>query len=294
MTFREEARPASGRSHAAAWLQGVLSRPGLSRYIEVDGARLHYLTWNEEKENYPPLVFLHGFLGHAHWWDFLAPFFMDRYRIVALDLSGMGDSAHRQSYGALRFARDILGAIEQLKLAPAIVIAHSYSGGCTLRACVESPGAIEHAVLIDSYMNFADADTVPMFPPIAAREPYADLQSACARFRLTPAQPVQWPELVDYVAKHSLRRCGAGWSWKFDPRIVSDTEADGAHLLQNVGARVDYIYGEFSSVVDRARAERITATLPGGRAPIVIPEAHHHVMFDQPLALVAALRALLA
>jgi len=277
----------------AAWLQRALSQPGRSRYVEVDGARLHYLIWNEDQRNYPTLMLLHGFLGHAHWWDFMAPFFLDRYRVVALDLSGMGDSAHRDSYGALRYARDILGVIKKVKIAPAIVVAHSYSGGRTLRACVEAPGAIEHAILIDSYINFQDMDAMPMFPPLTPRKPYPDLPSARARFRLTPPPSVQWPELLDYVAERSLRRCTAGWSWKFDPRIASETEADGEQVLRSVSARVDYIYGEFSSVVDRARAERITATVPGGRAPVAIPEAHHHIMFDQPLALVSTLRALL-
>lgn len=283
----------SERDQLAVWLQRALSQPGQSRYVEVDGARLHYLIWNEDQRNYPTLMLLHGFLGHAHWWDFMAPFFLDRYRVVALDLSGMGDSEHRDSYGALRYARDILGAIKQVKIAPVTVVAHSYSGGRTLRACVESPGIIEHAILIDSYINFADTDAMPMFPPLTPRKPYPDLPSARARFRLTPQQSVQWPELVDYVAERSLRRCASGWSWKFDPQIASETEEDGEQVLRSVSARVDYIYGEFSSVVDRARAERITATVPGGRAPVVIPEAHHHIMFDQPLALVSTLRALL-
>ena len=49
----------------------------------------------------------------------------------------------------------------------------------------------------------------------------------------------------------------------------------------------------FRSLVQQD-AERIVACLRHGRGPIVIPQAHHYLMLDQPLALVAALRALLA
>ena len=41
-------------------------------------------------------------------------------------------------------------------------------------------------------------------------------------------------------------------------------------------------------------AERIVADLPDGRGPFAIPGAHHHMMIDQPLALIALLRGLLA
>lgn len=57
---------------------------------------------------------------------------------------------------------------------------------------------------------------------------------------------------------------------------------------------VDYIYGEHSLVVNAARARRIVATLPRARNAIEIPDAHHHIMFDQPVALISVLQALLA
>jgi hypothetical protein len=44
--------------------------------------------------------------------------------------------------------------------------------------------------------------------------------------------------------------------------------------------------------VPPALAQRIGKSLRNGRGPIVIPSAYHHVPVDQPLALVAAMRAL--
>ena len=63
--------------------------------------------------------------------------------------------------------------------------------------------------------------------------------------------------------------------------------------LQAVGCRAALIFGEKSALVSRKTAAYMS-TLMGPRAPIVeVPEARHHVMLDQPLAFVAALRMLL-
>ena len=53
-----------------------------------------------------------------------------------------------------------------------------------------------------------------------------------------------------------------------------------------------HIHGEQSQVIAR-RQDGTPNPLPADMIEIAIPEANHHVMVDQPLALVAALRTLL-
>jgi len=69
---------------------------------------------------------------------------------------------------------------------------------------------------------------------------------------------------------------------------------DGRALLRRIGIPVDIVYGEVSVIVDRARAEAVVAELSHGRGPIEIPSGRHHLMLDEPVALIATLRALLA
>jgi pimeloyl-ACP methyl ester carboxylesterase len=54
-----------------------------------------------------------------------------------------------------------------------------------------------------------------------------------------------------------------------------------------------HIYGAKSRIVEHRKAGA-PSPFPAGMVEIEIPDAHHHIMIDQPLALVAALRALLA
>jgi pimeloyl-ACP methyl ester carboxylesterase len=101
---------------------------------------------------------------------------------------------------------------------------------------------------------------------------------------------------MTHIARHSLRQTAGGWQWKFDPNLPSAqllTTIDPADL-QSLLVPVDFIYGEFSAVVSQQRAQRTAAALGLQHPPIAIPGAHHHVMIDQPLALTAALRTLLA
>jgi len=52
-------------------------------------------------------------------------------------------------------------------------------------------------------------------------------------------------------------------------------------------------FGEKSALVSRETASYMSS-LMGPRAPVVeVPEARHHVMLDQPLGFIAALRMLL-
>jgi pimeloyl-ACP methyl ester carboxylesterase len=64
--------------------------------------------------------------------------------------------------------------------------------------------------------------------------------------------------------------------------------------LASVNCRVALIRGELSAVVPPDTADYMY-DLMGRSAPVVsIPEAHHHLLLDQPLAFVSSLRTLLA
>ena len=54
-----------------------------------------------------------------------------------------------------------------------------------------------------------------------------------------------------------------------------------------------HIYGAKSRIVEHRKAGA-PSPFPAGLIEIEIPDAHHHIMIDQPLALVASLRTLLA
>jgi pimeloyl-ACP methyl ester carboxylesterase len=80
----------------------------------------------------PPIVFLHGWsLSHAAWnRQLTAPSLGERFRLIALDLRGHGDSEKPlDAYGDSRaWADDVAAVLDALALRPAVLCGWSYGG----------------------------------------------------------------------------------------------------------------------------------------------------------------------
>jgi pimeloyl-ACP methyl ester carboxylesterase len=275
------------------WFDWAVTRPRRSHYADAGGTRVHYVSWNAGDVDKPGLLFLHGFLGHSHWWDFIAPFFTERFRVYALDFSGMGDSDARTDYPTGSFLADIAAVMRHAGIAPGIAVGHSFGGSRLLQACALAPETIRRAIVLDSYFAF-EGEVHPSHERRPPPRPYPDEATGIARFRLLPEQDCP-PWMFDYIARHSLRRIDAGWTWRFDPLLRQLTPPEGdTRMLERIRVPVDYVHAECSAIISAERARRIAAAIPGSRGPVTLPRAHHHLMLDQPLALVAALRGLLA
>jgi pimeloyl-ACP methyl ester carboxylesterase len=151
-------------------------------------------------------------------------------------------------------------------------------------------------IVLDSPMVEEDAEVeaARIGQAFGAPRPYADLKTAVSRFRTVPRQEHYDPDIIDFVARHSLRETDEGWVWKFDPllfRAISRSAA--ADQLPNIRCRVALLRAEFGLVTPEIG--QIMYEALGRVSPVVeIPLAGHHMMLDQPLLLLTALRSLLA
>ena len=85
-----------------------------------------------------------------------------------------------------------------------------------------------------------------------------------------------------------------GFTWKFDPIVFRREQPRAAHeILPKVGCRLALFRAEFGLVTPDI-GEYMYELLDRNAPVIEIPDAHHHLMLDQPLALVAGIRAVLA
>ena len=88
------------------WFWEAIEDKPESGFVEVLESDINYLYWSTPGN--PGLMLVHGHNAHAHWWDFIAPSYKNEYQTVALDLSGMGDSDHRDEYSAETYAKEIV------------------------------------------------------------------------------------------------------------------------------------------------------------------------------------------
>jgi pimeloyl-ACP methyl ester carboxylesterase len=280
------------------WFTKAVAQPTQSHFADLDGTPVHYLSWNAGDAHKPGLLFAHGFRAHARWWSFIAPFFLSRFRVIAIDFPGMGDSAARKEYDSLDFPRSLGAVLEHSGLGRSTLVGHSFGGSQVARASFEFPELVERAVIIDSYIPVLGVGS--RRPPQLELRPknvYATYEAARARFRLVPEQHSAASYVLDYVARHSMQEVDGGWSWKFDANFVprrSEQDFERiASVVSGIRAPVTYVYGDQSVVVSRELAHAIVKHLQHGHGPIAIPQSHHHVMLDQPLPLVSALKAIL-
>jgi pimeloyl-ACP methyl ester carboxylesterase len=73
---------------ATAYAQAV-DKTIVSRTSDVDGVKLHYLTAGHGT----PLILLHGYAETSRMWRPIIPLLAERFRVIAPDLPGIGDSA---------------------------------------------------------------------------------------------------------------------------------------------------------------------------------------------------------
>ena len=281
------------RRATEAWLVSAWTQTARPGEVIVEGAAIRYRSWGLEHPARPGLVFVHGFMAHARWWDHIAPHFADRYRVVALDFSGMGDSERRPRYSRRQFAREILAVADHAGITDLTLVAHSFGSVSALYACRLAPQRVTRAIVIDAHVFRPERDE-----PFETRPEriYPDRAAAEARFRLGP--PGRWPDpaVLAYIAQHSVVEKSQGWTWKFDPsaRQSIDSEPDLRSELVGMATPVDFIHGDRSEIVDADALAALAANLPGCGRPVAIALCHHHVMIEQPVALVAALDSLLA
>lgn len=277
------------------WFEDALATPFREGGTSVAGTDIHYLEWGQRGQ--PGLVFVHGGAAHAHWWSFLAPMFATDWHAVALDLSGHGDSGRREDYSHEAWADEVLAVTDAAGFpGPPVVVGHSLGGMVTIQTAATYGDRLAGAVIVDAPVRRPDPESEEGARGRAFRFPgrYPDLETALGHFHLIPPQPCDNNFILDYIGRRSLRETADGWTWKFDPGLFRHTLVPLRDQLASVGCRVALLRGELSVIVPEDTAEYMYG-LMGRNAPVVsIPQAHHHLTLDQPLAFVASLRTLLA
>lgn len=275
------------------WFRLALAAPVTDATVEVNGCTIAYRCWGNPGN--PGVVLVHGGAAHSRWWDHVAPFFSDECCVIALDLSGHGDSGRRSRYSTGDWADEVLAVADRVTGAePPVVAAHSMGGFAAICAAATSGNRLKGVIIVDSPVRtMSPEEEASREGRFATVRTYLSRSAALARFRPVPDQPNPLPFVVDHVARTSVRPVGDGWSWKFDPACFAGRGSPDPDLLSLVTCRVALLRAQFGLVTPDIGAFMYEKL--GRNAPVIeIPDAYHHIMLDQPLSLVTAIRTLLA
>ena len=301
------------------WFKKHIQTPTTQAHLTYAGVEIGYRRWLHQPKEQPPaqpaqggakpgLLLVHGHAAQSHWWDFIAPALMRDYEVVALDLSGHGDSGHREAYSAATWAGEIATVCEAARLHRPTLVGHSLGGIMTRVAAYLYPDLCQAILLVDSVLPSSPGGSKP--PPLPQLTPriYLTLAQGMARFRLRPAQPPPADYILRHIAAHSLRSCAgqaaaqtssssSGYRFKLDRAILAKMVPHpilpvATEMLKALRVPVGFIYGKksrfFPPEAQHALSSLIVPDLLCG-----IDAAHHHVFLDQPIRFIDTLGQLL-
>lgn len=125
-------------------------RPGLDRFVRVDGVRIRYVEAGAEHGGVP-LVIVHGYNGSCDYWYPQTVLGLARERhVIAVDLPGNGLSGKLQSHTLETLSAFVLRFVETLGYERADLMGHSMGGLVIIAAALHKPERVRSLVLVDS------------------------------------------------------------------------------------------------------------------------------------------------
>src|SRR5262249_4461777 len=118
------------------------------RTVTLQGSRFHYTECGDPTA--PPAVMLHGVTGHARSWDDEAAALADRYRVLALDQRGHGDSdpSPDVDYTIASIAGDLAAFADALSLPAFVLVGLSLGGRVGIQYAGTSAARVRKLVVI--------------------------------------------------------------------------------------------------------------------------------------------------
>jgi pimeloyl-ACP methyl ester carboxylesterase len=120
--------------------------------ISADGVSIVYEVRGEGE---PALVFIHGWCCDRSYWSEQLPHFAEKYKVVAIDLAGHGESGlDRKEWTIEAFGDDVVAVVDKLNLEQVVLIGHSMGGFVMLEVGREIPQRILGLVGTDTIWDF--------------------------------------------------------------------------------------------------------------------------------------------
>ena len=140
----------------------TLAQP-MGKWTHVNGLDMRYLDWGGDGE---PLLALHGLASSAHWYDIVARLLLHRYRIIAPDQRGHGQTTQAESgYDWHTLSDDLSALLDHVSAEipgfarPVAALGHSWGGHVVSNFAYHHPDRVRRIVMIDG--GFLDGRLFP-------------------------------------------------------------------------------------------------------------------------------------
>ncbi len=256
---------------------GELAAQPADRFVNVNGLRIHYLEWGAPDKQ--PLIMLHGIGRVAHTFDHIAPHFATKYRVLAVDMRGHGDSdwEPKGAYLVEDYTKDIEGLARELRLRNIVIWGNS-TGGRVAQVFAGLHPDLVAAVISEDVGPERPREIADGFTNRLKQEDEKGWASEDELFAEQKRGNSRTPDeiLRAYVHFGTKRRGDGRLIWKRDPAIGNGfVPTELWRFVREIKSPIIYILGGRSTIVPAATQTELKKTLSQAQIE-TIPGAGHY------------------
>lgn len=264
------------------------------KFVDLNGDRVAY----QEVGQGPALLLIHGMGGSSDTWRALLPHLAARYRVVAPDLLGHGQSAKpRGDYSLGFFAVWLRDLLDELDISRVTLVGHSLGGGVAMQFAHQHPDYCERLVLISSgglgpevgwTLRLLSAPGAELVLPVIGTQPVIAggerLRSWLASRGLGSAEVDEtWTAYASLSDRQTRKAFLRTLRSVVDYRGQAVSAFNWMHFMSGLPTLL--IWGEQDRIIPAAHGQAAHDALPGSRL-VILPRVGHfpHIEAALPVA----------
>jgi pimeloyl-ACP methyl ester carboxylesterase len=168
-----------------------------------DGVEIAYESHGRTDGDTPTVVLIHGWAGNRTFWSRQVDILTERYRVVAMDLGGHGESGTgRGDWNLPAFGDDVVAVVEAVGARDVALVGHSMGGDAIVFAARVLGDRVRGLVWVDTLRSLGDEPTSSADDVAGFVAPFhADFGAAVDRFARGLFAGNTDLALVDHVAR---------------------------------------------------------------------------------------------
>lgn len=265
------------------------------KYLDLHGDRVAYL---DEGHGDEVVLLLHGMAGSSQTWRSVIRPLSRKYRVIAPDLLGHGNSDKpRSDYSLGAFAVWLRDLLDELGVSRATVVGHSLGGGVAMQFVYQHPDYCQKLVLVSSgglgpdvgfILRLASWPGSELVLPIIAPTPVLAVgERVRSWFRKAGIESPRGAEM--WTSYSSLADAPTRRAFLRTLRSVVDHRGQAVSALSRLTTRADLatmaIWGEQDAIIPVSHAHAAHEARPETRL-VVLPGVGHFPQVERPAEVV--------
>jgi len=243
--------------------------------VKVNDLEMFYIESGQGE----PLVLIHGLGGDHREWAMQIPVFAQKFRVIALDLRGHGETDKiGEKYSLPTFAKDVIGLLDKLEIDKAYFCGVSMGGIVTLQIALNYPERVKGLILVNTTARLTEqaAKVVLRWVELFQTKGFDAYFDQVIKDAFHPSFIEANPELIKQIKEMSRNR-------DFQTVIKAAFGLQSFNFvdqLEKINAPTLIIHGEDDKVIPVEEAKLLHQKIPNSEL-IIFPRCGHATIIEK-------------